>query len=148
MPTCLFVLLRHFLRVDGVLFRVRDVRVFHLFGTDKVIREISGWEAEYEAVRAVRSVFFPPQTRCAFWLADRCFPVGMSDVYFRWIKRLPPPLTDLSPLSSSGWVHQTISAVGRRQPAGVKVEDGAKPWPGLGKVTEVWELTKEQDENR
>ncbi|CDZ97280.1 Uncharacterized conserved protein [Phaffia rhodozyma] len=106
MPTCLFVLLRHFLRVDGVLFRVRDVRVFHLFGSNKVVREVSGWEGEYEGVKS----------------------------------RLPPPFSDLSPLSSSGWVHQTLS--GRRPPPGVKLEGGTKSWPGLGKTTEVLVLDR------
>eukprot|EP00967_Tisochrysis_lutea_P069544 scaffold91459_cov31-Tisochrysis_lutea.AAC.1 len=38
MPDCFFILLRHFLRVDGVFIRTHDTRIFHKFGTDAVIR--------------------------------------------------------------------------------------------------------------
>ena len=38
MPGCFFILLRHWLRVDGVLARQRDTRVFHTFGASEVIR--------------------------------------------------------------------------------------------------------------
>ncbi|KAF7302043.1 hypothetical protein MIND_00770700 [Mycena indigotica] len=53
MPTCFFVLARFTLRVDGVLFRIRDTRVFHEFGTGVplVVRESSGWEAEYSKIK-------------------------------------------------------------------------------------------------
>lgn len=60
MPHSLFILQRHFLRVDGVLFRVRDVRLFHLFSSNKIIREVSGWEAPYDAVKAVSSLCSSP----------------------------------------------------------------------------------------
>eukprot|EP00668_Euglena_longa_P015380 GGOE01019455.1.p1 GENE.GGOE01019455.1~~GGOE01019455.1.p1 ORF type:complete len:289 (+),score=74.68 GGOE01019455.1:73-867(+) len=39
MPNCFFILLRHWLRVDAVVSRIRDTRFFHEFGTDWVIRE-------------------------------------------------------------------------------------------------------------
>eukprot|EP00667_Euglena_gracilis_P016904 EG_transcript_17731 len=39
MPNCFFVLLRHWLRVDGVVSRLRDTRFFHEFGTAGVVRE-------------------------------------------------------------------------------------------------------------
>jgi type 2A phosphatase activator TIP41 len=39
MPTFWLVLLRFFLRVDGVLIRLRDTRVFHKFGTDHIVSE-------------------------------------------------------------------------------------------------------------
>jgi type 2A phosphatase activator TIP41 len=52
MPHSFFVLFRHFLRVDGVLFRLHDVRLFHRFGAPSVVRETAGWEASYEAVQA------------------------------------------------------------------------------------------------
>lgn len=133
MPHSFFILQRHFLRVDGVLFRVRDVRLFHLFSSNKIIREVSGWEAPYDAVKAVR-----PGGSCPCPSSgdapDRCLPLLSR-------QRLPPPFTDLSPLSNPGWVHQVLSgADGRRVPEGIKLEEGAKAWPGLGKVTEVLEL--------
>jgi type 2A phosphatase activator TIP41 len=55
MPTCFFILSRFTLRVDGVLFRTFDTRIYHSFSSDppSLIRETSGWEAPYERVRKV-----------------------------------------------------------------------------------------------
>jgi type 2A phosphatase activator TIP41 len=39
MGDCWYVLLRYYLRVDGVSVRCFDTRVFHAFGTDNVHRE-------------------------------------------------------------------------------------------------------------
>ena len=39
MPDCWFVLLRFTLRVDRVMIRVRDVRVFHAFGAECIVRD-------------------------------------------------------------------------------------------------------------
>ena len=39
MPDCFFVLLRHHLRVDGVVVKQRDARFFHRFGAAAVLRE-------------------------------------------------------------------------------------------------------------
>ncbi|KAF9980405.1 hypothetical protein BGZ65_005146 [Modicella reniformis] len=52
MPSCLFILLRFFLRVDDVLFRVHDTRIYHRFGTNVVIRECSTRESSYRETRA------------------------------------------------------------------------------------------------
>jgi WD40 repeat protein len=41
MPTCWLLLLRHWLRVDGVLTRISDTRVFHEFGSPHIVREHS-----------------------------------------------------------------------------------------------------------
>jgi len=38
MPSCFFILLRHALRVDGLLIRHHDTRIFHKFGTPHVLR--------------------------------------------------------------------------------------------------------------
>ncbi|KJA29727.1 hypothetical protein HYPSUDRAFT_31711 [Hypholoma sublateritium FD-334 SS-4] len=53
MPTCWFILLRYTLRVDNVLFRTYDTRIFHSFASSPptIIREISGWEAPYASVQ-------------------------------------------------------------------------------------------------
>lgn len=53
MPSCFFLLLRFFLRVDDVLFRVNDTRIYHQFGTNHIIREYSSKEEHYNAVRSV-----------------------------------------------------------------------------------------------
>lgn len=60
MPTCTFILSRFTLRVDGVLFRTFDTRIYSSLEYKErgeqvpmVIRETSGWEAPYENVRVV-----------------------------------------------------------------------------------------------
>jgi type 2A phosphatase activator TIP41 len=53
MPHSIFILSRLFLRVDNVLFRVHDVRIYHAFGSGEIIREVVGMEAGYDAVKAV-----------------------------------------------------------------------------------------------
>ncbi|KLT44176.1 TIP41-domain-containing protein [Cutaneotrichosporon oleaginosum] len=52
MPHSFFLLSRLFVRVDHVLFRIFDVRMYHAFDTDEVVRECSGLEAEYDEVKA------------------------------------------------------------------------------------------------
>ena len=59
MPHSWFILARLFVRVDNVLFRMYDVRLFHSFGSGEVVREISGMEADYEHVKAVSCLFYP-----------------------------------------------------------------------------------------
>ena len=44
MTSCFFILLRQFLRVDGVLIRVNETRVYHEIGTQCLLREISSRE--------------------------------------------------------------------------------------------------------
>ena len=58
MPTSLFILSRFTLRVDNVLFRTQDTRLYHSFASKPplMVRDIRGWEAPYEHVRRV-SVF-------------------------------------------------------------------------------------------
>lgn len=52
MPSCFFVLCRFFLRVDHVLFRIFDVRLYHEFGSQVIIRETKGKQATYDAVKS------------------------------------------------------------------------------------------------
>ncbi|KAG8903067.1 hypothetical protein FRB99_003773 [Tulasnella sp. 403] len=59
MPTCFFILSRLTVRVDNVVFRTFDTRIYHSFtsdpqslsGTPHVVRETSGWEAPYDLVK-------------------------------------------------------------------------------------------------
>ena len=62
MPTCIFILSRFTLRVDNVLFRAHDTRVYHSFASAPplIVRETRGWEAPYERVKRVLLVFFFP----------------------------------------------------------------------------------------
>lgn len=70
MPHAFFVLARLFVRVDAVVFRIFDTRVFHSFGSNEVVRESSGMEAPYETVKSVSCPLLPPTVaakvhRCA-----------------------------------------------------------------------------------
>jgi len=51
MPTCLFALMRLYVRVDEVLFRMLDCRIYHEFGQKYVIREIQHREASYQEMQ-------------------------------------------------------------------------------------------------
>jgi type 2A phosphatase activator TIP41 len=51
MPARLLVLARFFMRLDDVIFRIRDTRVFVEFATGEVIREYTAREEKYETVR-------------------------------------------------------------------------------------------------
>ncbi|KAI1976063.1 Serine carboxypeptidase 3 [Ophidiomyces ophidiicola] len=51
MPSCLLLLCRFFMRLDNVLFRLRDTRVFIDFDTHQVIREYLSREAQYDVIR-------------------------------------------------------------------------------------------------
>ena len=55
MPQRLLLLCRFFMRLDGVLLRIRDTRIFVEFETGEVIREYVAKEEKYEVVREVRS---------------------------------------------------------------------------------------------
>ncbi|KAF9883450.1 hypothetical protein FE257_003448 [Aspergillus nanangensis] len=51
MPARLLLLLRFFMRLDNVLFRVRDTRVYVDFESKEVLREYQSKESDYETVR-------------------------------------------------------------------------------------------------
>lgn len=53
MPDRLLLLSRFFMRLDNVLFRLRDTRVYVDFDTSEIIREYQARECEYETVRQV-----------------------------------------------------------------------------------------------
>lgn len=46
MPSSYFILLRFFLRVDGVLARINDTRLYHEFETSYILREFTSKEAK------------------------------------------------------------------------------------------------------
>ncbi|OBZ89154.1 TIP41-like protein [Choanephora cucurbitarum] len=51
MPSCFLVLQRFFLRVDDVLFRVNETRLYHEFGQDYFVREFTSKEVHYQYIR-------------------------------------------------------------------------------------------------
>ena len=53
MPSCLFMLMQFFLRLEGQIFRVHELRVFYRFDEPGVVvREWVEKEADYEYIRA------------------------------------------------------------------------------------------------
>src|SRR5271169_3810590 len=61
MPDRLLVLSRFFLRLDDVIFRVRDTRVYVEFETGRVMRDYSVMEAPYSKLKEVRLQPFLPR---------------------------------------------------------------------------------------
>ena len=55
MPARLLLLCRFFMRLDGVMLRIRDTRIYVEFQTGEVIREYTAREDKYEVVRQVRT---------------------------------------------------------------------------------------------
>ena len=53
MPARLLLLCRFFMRLDGVLLRIRDTRIYVDFAKGEVVREYVAKEDSYEAVRLV-----------------------------------------------------------------------------------------------
>eukprot|EP01136_Pigoraptor_vietnamica_P028927 Opistho-1_new@86904 len=53
MPSCLFALQRFFLRVDDVLVRIHDTRIFHQFGTHTILREYTASERSFDELRRI-----------------------------------------------------------------------------------------------
>ena len=55
MPGCVFLLSRFTLRVDHVLFRLFDTRIYHSFSSSPplVVKEVIGLEAPYDEVKRV-----------------------------------------------------------------------------------------------
>jgi hypothetical protein len=51
MPQRLLLLVRFFMRLDDVVFRIRDTRIFVEFGDNVVLREYTAREEKYEEVR-------------------------------------------------------------------------------------------------
>ena len=71
MPQRLLLLSRFFMRLDNVLVRMRDTRVYVDFGTREVIREYVAKEDRYETVREVgclQSFLDNADTGFRYWL--------------------------------------------------------------------------------
>lgn len=74
MPERLLLLLRFFLRVDNVLFRVRDTRVYVDFNENKVVREYKEMEGtHHEVMKKISPMSGDPRSflRDQNWIAQR-----------------------------------------------------------------------------
>lgn len=59
MPERMLLLARNFMRLDNVLCRIRDTRVYIDFRANKVTREYSATEEKFDVVKAVSSAVKP-----------------------------------------------------------------------------------------
>jgi type 2A phosphatase activator TIP41 len=122
MPTCIFILSRFTLRVDNVLFRAHDTRIYHSFASAPplVVREMRGWEAPYERVKRVRFAVPPPAS-------------GSPLPLFQAL----PRRDDLMPLTDPSFISKVLSEM----PKETSQEAGAGTgWRGLGTVVQVTTL--------
>lgn len=60
MASGFFILLRYFLRVDGVLVRLNDTRFYHQAGSDHVLREYSSKESKVSELRVSPALLTDP----------------------------------------------------------------------------------------
>lgn len=132
MPTCIFILSRFTLRVDNVLFRAHDTRIYHSFASTPplVVRETRGWEASYERVKRVCSTFSSVYAQPSF-LSDASFSFPgfhpLSD-------QALPRRDDLMPLTDPNFICKALSEM----PKEVSQEAGAGTgWRGLGNAVQV-----------
>lgn len=63
MPKCFYSLLRFWVRVDDVMLRVHETRLFHRFGTHNLVLEYTVREDKVEALKEVRGPPHSPRRR-------------------------------------------------------------------------------------
>jgi len=57
MGNCFFGLLRNYLRVDNVICRIIDTRIFHCFGENYILRDFQVKESTYDQIKSKGFVF-------------------------------------------------------------------------------------------
>ncbi|XP_071554859.1 TIP41-like protein [Temnothorax nylanderi] len=60
MPGSFFILLRYFLRIDNVMLRINDTRIYHEIGKNYLLREFTSREAKVEDIRVSPALFLEP----------------------------------------------------------------------------------------
>ncbi|XP_029166342.1 TIP41-like protein [Nylanderia fulva] len=60
MPSSFFILLRYFLRIDNVMLRINDTRIYHEFGKNYLLREYTSREAKVQDIRVSPALFLEP----------------------------------------------------------------------------------------
>ncbi|XP_041935314.1 TIP41-like protein [Alosa pseudoharengus] len=71
MPTSFFLLLRFFLRVDGVLIRIHDTRLYHEAGKNFMLREFSARESKISELKHVPPALYTDPNEVAQYLPLR-----------------------------------------------------------------------------
>ncbi|XP_043928282.1 TIP41-like protein [Protopterus annectens] len=87
MPSCFFLLLRFFLRVDGVLIKMNDTRLYHEANTDYLLREYSSRGSKISDLKHVPPPLYTDPNEIAQYLPLKQtmyekleFPNGMDGV--------------------------------------------------------------------
>ncbi|XP_011315529.1 TIP41-like protein isoform X2 [Fopius arisanus] len=60
MPGSFFILLRYFLRIDNVMLKINDTRLYHEFGKNYILREYTSREAQVKDIDASPTLFVEP----------------------------------------------------------------------------------------
>jgi type 2A phosphatase activator TIP41 len=142
MPTSFFVLARFSLRVDGVLFRLFDTRIYHSFASSPslVVRETSGWECKYDVVKSVSTLFLCALTHHVnFSLQSKTTTSHKFLILFAQALENP---NDLTPLADPNFVHYVMSNFPRSitQDPSKEGNGAGTGWRGLGTTLEILEL--------
>lgn len=118
MPTCIFILARFTLRVDGVMFRTYDTRMFHSLTSvpPVIVRQTSGREAPYDRVKRVSEYLKSVKT------------------LFDHFDQQLPRRDDLTPLTDPNFVGKILTEMPSETSQRVGASTG---WRGLGTKVEV-----------
>ncbi|KAI5477055.1 hypothetical protein MNV49_006931 [Pseudohyphozyma bogoriensis] len=127
-----FALSRFFLRVDGVLFRIFDVRLYHEFGSDEIIREVKGREATYQDVKKRLPLDRPDDLK------------PLTDV--NWVSSVMESLATGPP----GRPRVLPTCPPAKSMENLSLEDGKKEetvatWKGEGRVLEVLKIKSTEE---
>ena len=98
MPERLLLLSRLFMRLDGVLVRIRDTRIYVEFATGDVVREYVAREEGYEVVKRVSIVVKEQPEICGRWLTwKQKLETGRDDALA--LLRDPNRLAEILPIA-------------------------------------------------
>ncbi len=98
MPHFFFSLMQFYLRVDGVVFRTIDTRIFHEYDKDYLIRECQTREAAYQAIKSVplANSQQSPTSHLLSLLSSNSLRILLCS-------QTPPPCIPCSPSRICGW---------------------------------------------
>ncbi|XP_057339900.1 TIP41-like protein [Microplitis mediator] len=91
MPGSLFILLRYFLRIDNVMLRINDTRIYHEFHKDYLLREFTTRESQVQDLKVPHALFVDPSQIAPF------LPL-INSLYHKLL--LPPKADTVTPKSS------------------------------------------------
>ncbi|GAA6018124.1 hypothetical protein JCM11491_003327 [Sporobolomyces phaffii] len=131
--TSFYVLARYALRIDHVLFRHFDVRVYHEFGTTEIVRELKGRQSSYDQVKSRLAPTHPKSSRLS----------GAGGGGSRVVPNPQYPnisIPSRTPLSASPSTFSSFSTARRSTPTST---DSTMPPPPPAPVTNASMMTPE-----